>query len=299
MITSRSLKSRPYQKGATEMKKLFSATAALALLTLFICSAEAITVTLADVQNGLAVVEGNKATRDTDITWETLNVGKTTRGGSFSFSSVVPADCIGTLTIGGTTIDIALTSCTPGGGGGGSDAPAPVLKTGQTTCYNSAGAVINCPGTGQDGELQKGVARSYTDNGLTITDNATGLEWEKLCDGANCPVINDKDSSFTWDQAFQKIADLNTVPCFADRCDWRLPNINELQSLADYGRVNPAIDPVFNNGVDSFTQTRFYWSSTTYQGGPNLAWGVGFFDGFVVASGKDGFTFVRAVRGGS
>lgn len=24
-----------------------------------------------------------------------------------------------------------------------------------------------------------------------------------------------------------------------------------------------------------------YWSSTTYQFGPNLAWGVNFFDGFV------------------
>jgi hypothetical protein len=27
-------------------------------------------------------------------------------------------------------------------------------KTGQTTCYDSAGNVIACPGTGQDGDVQ-------------------------------------------------------------------------------------------------------------------------------------------------
>lgn len=30
-------------------------------------------------------------------------------------------------------------------------------KTGQTTCYNTSGAVIACPGTGQDGDIQVGV----------------------------------------------------------------------------------------------------------------------------------------------
>ena len=32
----------------------------------------------------------------------------------------------------------------------------PVLKTGQTNCYDMSGSVIDCEGTGQDGELQKG-----------------------------------------------------------------------------------------------------------------------------------------------
>ncbi|MBI5194449.1 MAG: hypothetical protein HZA08_13570 [Nitrospirae bacterium] len=30
-------------------------------------------------------------------------------------------------------------------------------KTGQTTCYDSFGAVIACAGTGQDGDIQAGV----------------------------------------------------------------------------------------------------------------------------------------------
>lgn len=31
-------------------------------------------------------------------------------------------------------------------------------ETEQTTCYDSAGAVINCTGTGQDGDIKAGVA---------------------------------------------------------------------------------------------------------------------------------------------
>lgn len=34
------------------------------------------------------------------------------------------------------------------------------VKTGQTLCYNPAGTVIACAGTGQDGELLKGLAMS-------------------------------------------------------------------------------------------------------------------------------------------
>jgi len=48
--------------------------------------------------------------------------------------------------------------------------PSQLLKTGQTTSY----------GTGSDGAVQTGMRHSYTDNSDgTITDNTTGLMWEK------------------------------------------------------------------------------------------------------------------------
>src|SRR5205814_7610729 len=51
--------------------------------------------------------------------------------------------------------------------------------TGQTTCWNSSGAVISCAGTGQDGELRKGAPLTYVDNGHgTVTDLNSGLVWE-------------------------------------------------------------------------------------------------------------------------
>ena len=53
--------------------------------------------------------------------------------------------------------------------------------TGQMTCWDTNGNVIPCAGTGQDGDLRKGAPLSYTDNGNgTVTDNNTGLVWEKL-----------------------------------------------------------------------------------------------------------------------
>lgn len=45
--------------------------------------AEAIDITLAEVQNGVAVVQGSKAAKQTTIVWEAGSVGQTTKGGSF------------------------------------------------------------------------------------------------------------------------------------------------------------------------------------------------------------------------
>ena len=57
-------------------------------------------------------------------------------------------------------------------------------RTGQKLCYDTAGAVIDCAGTGQDGEIQAGVAwpdPRFTDNGDgTVTDNVTGLMWQQM-----------------------------------------------------------------------------------------------------------------------
>jgi hypothetical protein len=74
--------------------------------------------------------------------------------------------------------------------------------TGQTGCWDSSGNPISCTNTGQDGDIQAGATLSYTDNGNgTITDNNTGLVWEKLCDedppGTTCPVEHDVDTTYT------------------------------------------------------------------------------------------------------
>jgi Protein of unknown function (DUF1566) len=275
------------------MKRFLGLAIGLFSVIGFTSSAEAITITLAEVQNGVAVVQGNKAAKSAIITWDGLSVTQTSKGGSFSFSGTVPADCVGTLSDGTSTIDVVVLDCTPVSTGVG------VLATGQTTCYDSVGTVINCAGTGQDGELQKGTARSYTNNADgTITDNGTGLVWEKL---TNDGTIHDWDNVYTWpDAVLVKIAALNMVPCFANHCDWRLPNINELLTLLDYGQNSPAIDPIFNS-AGSFTKSEGYWSSTTYQRPTSYALFVDFNDGGLVHGlNKEPFAlYVRAVRGGS
>src|SRR5207244_11210691 len=111
--------------------------------------------------------------------------------------------------------------------------------------------------------LQKGAPLSYTDNGDgTITDNNTGLMWEKLSmDGS----VHDVSNTYTWANAFaQHVATLNGTS-FAGHTDWRVPNVKELQNIV------PAVSPAFNNNCTSgctvltcsCTASSGYWSSTT------------------------------------
>ena len=94
---------------------------------------------------------------------------------------------------------------------------APVPKTGQTLCYDTAGAVIDCEGTGQDGEYQAGVVSPdprFTDNGAdTVTDNLTGLIWTKDSNRAG--------ESMIWQEALDYCKDLSLGACGNN---WRLPH---------------------------------------------------------------------------
>jgi hypothetical protein len=283
------------------MKRLISTlVGSFLFFTFSVSPAHALRVIVATIFMGEVQVIGIQAKRSADISWEGGVVAHANKGGAFLFSTTnLPIDCVGQLSDGVSTISVVINGCTThqvvGGG---------VLKTGQSTCYetNTSGALIPCPGTGQDGELQVGATRSYTaDNGNgTIRDNITNLVWEKL---TNDGTIHDVDNVYTWDEAFQKIADLNTAN-FAGHNDWRLPNINELKTLPDYGQFWPSIDPAFNNGVDSFTQpsgdSAAYWSSTTNQFYPWYAWTL-YFDigidvGYDIKANKN--RHVRAVRAG-
>jgi len=193
------------------------------------------------------------------------------------------------------------------------------LKSGQTACWDPDDitvpiSVVSCSGTGQDGELQfesganVGLSRVYVPNGDgTVTDRRTGLTWEKLSNDGDS--LHDVDNTYTWAEAFDKIAALNSSS-FANRTDWRLPNVNELQSLVDYGAVDPAVSSAFHFPIQcaqpgctvitcSCTASFNYWSSTTYENGPGNAWLVDFFDGHVIAFVKNYDYHVRAVRGGS
>lgn len=178
--------------------------------------------------------------------------------------------------------------------------------TGQTTCWDSAGAVIPCDGTGQDGDIRAGARLHYKDNGNgTVTDKNTGLTWEKLsADGS----IHDRGNAYSWAEAFAvHVGGLNEAN-FAGHNDWRLPNVKELQSIVNYQNFAPAVSSAFNNNcaagatvlTGSCSVGNGYWSSTTYTSAPVGAWFVNFIDGGVNVGSKSTFFIqVRAVRGGS
>jgi len=179
------------------------------------------------------------------------------------------------------------------------------IRTGQTTCWDTAGAVIPCAGTGQDGDLKPGEPRSYLDNGDgTIRDKRTALTWEKL---SNDGSIHDKDNAYTWAEAFGKIDDLNMAG-FAGFTDWRLPSVTELETITNRGAVLPAVSAAFNTSCGAgctvltcsctLSSSMITWSSSSYVNDPDNAWLVNFFDGTAYTAMKTDSNRVRAVRGG-
>jgi hypothetical protein len=185
-------------------------------------------------------------------------------------------------------------------------AGATPLETGQVTCYDFQGTQIACTDTGQDADLKLGVEHTFTDNGNgTITDNKTGLTWEKLSDDGS--IHDFDDNTYSWLTAFTaKIGTLNTSS-FAGHNDWRVPNLNELETIRNLGESSPSTFAVFDTACTpgctittcSCTSPDVYWSSTSYEIDPSNAWGVFFDDGDTYSSEKSTQNYVRAVRGGS
>jgi len=75
--------------------------------------------------------------------------------------------------------------------------------------------------------------------------------------------------------------------------DWRLPNLNELTSLVDDSKTNPALDTAFEHSASNT-----YWSSTTYAGASGNAWIVYFSGGNQSYGDKADSHYVRCVRAG-
>lgn len=168
--------------------------------------------------------------------------------------------------------------------------------TGQMTCYDTAGLVVPCAETGQDGGVLAGIPwpnPRFTDNSvttpseLTVTDNLTGLIWAK--NGKHSSVI------ITWQQALDYVKSMNSVN-FLGHNDWRLPNKNELESLVNRRFLNPSS---WLNG-QGFTNVlaSFYWSSSTNASSVDKAWYVNMGSGLVNYDLKTYGCYIWPVRSG-
>ncbi|MCT8986338.1 Lcl C-terminal domain-containing protein [Shewanella phaeophyticola] len=194
-----------------------------------------------------------------------------------------------------------------------------VIDTQQDACFDNDGTVMTCPLEGhalygQDAQY-KGIAASYTDNGdKTVTDNNTGMMWQKTPDYKH----------YSHGEAIGYCKTLNV----ANYDDWRLPSIKELYSLADFRGeiVNPRVESANTPYIDTdyfdfqydkrMAYIGQYWSSTKYTLEPvhntqnvDAAFGFNFADGHIKAyeTGYEFGTdkqnihapgnFVRCVRG--
>jgi len=201
----------------------------------------------------------------------------------------------------------------------GTRTPASAQQSGQTSCYDAAGAVVTCAGTGQDGALRPGVAwptPRYTDNNNgTVTDKLTGLVWLK---NANCTEtvggITKASGTLWWADALTWSNNLASGKCgLSDGSkvgDWRVPSLFELKTLVDLQYANPALANTAGTGqwtsgnpflaVQSLSH---YWSSSTYVATPNNGWGVEFGSGastphYKASYPNNGPGYVWPVRGG-
>jgi hypothetical protein len=148
----------------------------------------------------------------------------------------------------------------------GNPARVALAATGQLASY----------GAGDDGAWRAGVAAPaprFTDNmDGTVSDALTGLTWLR---DAGCLPASD------WPTAVAAARALASGQCGlgdgSSAGQWRLPNINELDSLLDLSRSAPAL-PAAHPFLGTATSP-IWWSSTTYFGLSTEAWAIRLADG--------------------
>lgn len=183
-------------------------------------------------------------------------------------------------------------------------------ETGQKTCWNESGGEIGCkfPSfTHMDGAFQMGEdwpSPRFIVNNLTILDNLTILNWTRNANTPGPAACSSGDSK-AWQEALDHIKCLNENH-YLGYHDWRLPNINELESLVSYGiNYEENTDNVLSvaqwlaraeNGFILVQPAPYYWSSTTVSGAPAFAWGINMYAGYLNPYDKLDKYYVWPVR---
>ncbi len=158
---------------------------------------------------------------------------------------------------------------------------------------------------GDDGTLQSGVPLIYPrfldNNNGTVTDSVTGLVWLKK---ANC-IQSD------WATAVSAVNTLASGQCGltdgSTAGSWRMPNRNEMQSLADRNQNNEAdylISSFLNQDqtvyqaaiFSNMVPLQYYWTSTTNAVDTDEAWTVFSCDWGIYDMDKSETGYTLAVR---
>lgn len=121
----------------------------------------------------------------------------------------------------------------------------------------------------------------------TVKDTDTGLTWKR----------STEPDRYTFEDAQARCAGL----VYAGHDDWRVPSLNELETLVDE-TVVPAEsgDAATTGRIDTAnfpdTPGEPYWTSSVYAGDATLAWFVDFRPGYTFAYARSTPYLVRCVR---
>jgi len=135
------------------------------------------------------------------------------------------------------------------------DSVSNIHDTGYNKCYNASNEIacpsIGDPFYGQDAHYSTNPMQ-FVDEGTTVTDNLTGLMWQKT----------DSSTKYNWYKAMG-VSDVTYNPSSINVCgslnlgghtDWRLPSRRELVSILNYAQQAP--DQTYFQGGGT------YWTST-------------------------------------
>ncbi len=177
------------------------------------------------------------------------------------------------------------------GATGGTDEAGAAGLVGAVGLAGAAGAGADCGATPEPNAwaswvmpnpVQSGLPNptSYTvsENGHQVTDEVTGLTWQRHVDS----------SAMTWDLAKQYCSCLK----LDDAGDWRLPSRIELASLVDWTAVGPSIDAA----AFPATTSENFWTSSVVKTDPGLVYLVFFLNGHTTYATLDYEYRTRCVR---
>ncbi len=151
------------------------------------------------------------------------------------------------------------------------------FKTGQTLCYSykyNKEEPCTEEHKGQDGYYKMGLNTNFTRNNSIVTDHVLNLMWQD-----NSAVSTQK---MTLEDARRYCENLT----LSGYSDWRLPLVEEIRTIIDYGTLFPALHNPFQNSK----KLGYYW---THKGRMQVS---GY--GIVASSTNEAFSqnFVRCVR---
>lgn len=227
---------------------------------------------LASCQSDLTTCDGDLTTCTGDL--GTCNGNLTTCNSDLGTCNSDLTTCNGDLaTCSNDLDDCQNPPCGDNEAGSGEQCDGTDLDGATCETLGFAGGVLSC-GDGCVFDTAGCWAARFVDNADgTITDNVSGLMWEKKdSDPGSTHYLGPCNSGPDWFRALEFAARLNgdwngsgTDPGFAGYADWRVPTVGELQTLLlePYPcSVTPCIDSIFGPTAGSDC-AGFYWSSTS------------------------------------
>jgi len=138
---------------------------------------------------------------------------------------------------------------------------------------------------------------NFNSSNNTVTDSTTSLVWDRCAYGLSSSTCTTGVVFYdTWVNALAAATSANNSN-YRGFSDWRVPNKNELESIAKIDTYTAGV-PAIDTTAFPATPVDWFWTSTSFVPDPTGVWVVAFVHGNTYAGGKAYPNYLRLVRGG-